>query len=347
MIANPKTPVERLLWAYQFGHAWNRDPRYANLRNLDKGRIEKMTGDEADAKLLIASWQDFEPNVMRLVQAFHGREVQPDGLIGPASEVAMNIKRCAMPDYAPPPGALLAEIYEQADLRGAVASYQQYADYRNDGAEYTGGSGSWPKCDPQFPGVHSTRVNVITSGFSDHQRELFKECHAGVEAAEAAIGQHVRHILDGDPEDAEHDIRGQFIAGGVIGYNYFPRPDTCNQTLVGRIDNSFNASKFALAELCTHEYKGHGDGLEHVSRTSSQPSIMHPSISSPSRMPSWKGDRHESTKRRYFGGEPIPSTPVPGPGPGPVPPDDPWAGSSVIVQLPGKSPRRFIPALEV
>ena len=28
-------------------------------------------------------------------------------------------------------------------------------------------------------------------------------------------------------------------------------------------------------------------------------------------------------------------------------PTDPWAGSSITVQLPGKSPRRFIPAIEV
>jgi hypothetical protein len=333
MIHQPKTPVERLLWAYQFGHSWNRDAKYANLRNLDSGRILKMDGSEADAKLLIASWQDFEPNVARLVEAYHGREVQPDGGWGPASEAAANIRRCAMTDFAPPAGAELS-FWADEGLRGALESYQRYAAAQNNDAEYVGGTGSWPKgCDPLRKDVHSTRINVITAGFSEHQRALFKECHAAVEACEAEIGQACRHILDGDPQEAEHDIRGQYIAGGVIGYNYFPQANTCNQVLVGRIDNSFNASKYTLAELYQHEYKGHGDGLEHVSRTASQPSIMHPSISTPSRWPTWRGDRHEPTKRRYFGGVAIPQTPKPDdPKPPPTPnPGGPGAQVGTLV----------------
>jgi hypothetical protein len=349
MISNPRTNQERLLWAYQFGHAWNRDPKYDNLRNLDTGRILTMTGEEEDAKLLLASWQDFEPNVQRLVEAFYGRELQPDGDIGPASQLAMDIKRCAMPDFAPPPGAELAVMYDNEELRGAIESYQRYAQYRNDDrefsgtegswpesqmgeSEYTGGSGSWPKgCDPEFPNVHSVRVNVGTTGASSHQKEQMKEVLAAVEACEAAMGQHVRHILDGDVSSAEHDVRFQYIAGGVIGFNYFPQPGKCQQKLVGRLDNSFNVAPKTMSELCVHEYKGHGDGLEHRSRTSSKPSIMHPSISTPSNFPSWIGDAHEASKRRYFGGVPIPGGPTPGPGPDPGPQPGPdvtvWEGT--------------------
>lgn len=340
MIANPKTPLDRLLWALQFGHAWNRDPKYANLRNLDHGRVLMMTGDEADAKLLLASWQDFEPNVERLVAALHGRQLEPDGEVGPATEIAMSIKRCAMPDFAPPPGAELSmDTYDVPELLGAVESYQRYADYKNDGkdyvgrdgswhgsygepvpanaGEYVGGSGSWRNsptelgCDPLRRDVHSKTCNVIQSGFSSHQRGLMAEILKALERCEAEQGMALRHILDGDPAKANHDLRGQNIPGNVIGFNYFPRENSCQLGLVGRIDNSFNASKYALAELYTHEKDGHGDGAEHRNRTSSKKSIMHPAIGNPNDWPTWRGDAHEDSKRRWFGGVPVPgSTPT-------------------------------------
>lgn len=322
MIAYPKTPLERLLWAYQFGHAWNRDPRYANLRNLDRGRILLMNGDEADAKLLIASWQDFEPNVERLVAAYHGRILQPDGDVGPATEFAMAIKRCAMPDFAPPPGVQLAvELPDLPDdLVKAFESYQRYAEAMNNGAEYVGGSGSWPKgCNAEHPNLHSTLVNVVTTSASDHQKEQLKDVLAGVERCEAEIGQLVIHRLDGSTSDCDHDVRYQYIAGGVIGYNYFPTPGVCRQRLVGRLDNSFNVGPMTMAELNTHEYKGHGDGSEHKSRTAARKSIMHPSIGSPTSYPTWIGDASEAEKKRWFGGVPIPTAPTPGPDPVPTP----------------------------
>lgn len=367
MISNPHTPVERLLWAYQFGHAWNRAPKYASLRNLDTGRIHKMTGDEADAKLLIGSWQDFEPNVERLVLAFHGRELQPDGGIGRASETAMTMLRCALPDFAPPAEAELDVIYDDPCLRGAVKSYQEYAEYRNDGkefigpegswpaaepdedaapAEYVGGSGSWPKgCDPKFPNVHSTRVNLLTAGFSEHQRSVMNEVAAANERCPAEMGLSCRYILDGDPQECEHDVRGQFIAGGVIGFAYFPKPNTCNQIVIARIDNSFNPNKFTLGDLFEHEQGGHSRGKEHRSRSSSKKSIMHPSIATVNEWPTWKGDAGEFEMVAWFGGIPVPTDePLPPPVP---PPFDPWAGSVVTVQLQGQPPRRFIKALEV
>jgi hypothetical protein len=82
-----------------------------------------------------------------------------------------------------------------------------------------------------------------------------------------------------------------------------------------RIDNSFNARAAVLAELLTHEYKGHSDGLQHT-----RGGIMNPSIGSPSTRSVWKGDPHEKTKTRYFGGVAIPTTPTTPTDPSP---DDP------------------------
>ena len=343
MISSPKTPVERLLWAYQSGHSWNRAPEYANLRNLDSGRIQKMNGDEADARLLIASWQDFEPNVARLVAAWHGRELEADGDWGPASEFAVNIKRCAMPDFAPPAGAELSlETYDIPELLGAIQSYQKYAAFRNDdkefsgpegswskaNAEYEGGTGSWPGpkkgggCDPTRKDVHSKRCNILTAGFSSHQKAMLPQAVKDWEACEAEVGMALRHVMDGAPTQCEHDLRGQNIPGNVIGFNYFPDPDTCNQVVVGRIDNTFNVDQFTFDELGTHEKDGHGDGCEHVSRQSSDPgndgySIMHPSIGRPNRRPSWLKDRSFPKKRSWYGGIPVPTDAPPPPPPPP------------------------------
>jgi hypothetical protein len=331
------TATDRLVWAYRFGHAWNPDPRFANLRNLDEGRVRKMDGSERDAKALIASWQQLDINVSRLVAAFHGRELEADGDVGPASEAVMRMARCAMPDYAPPPEASFH--YDDPELQKAVESYQQFAE------EYKGGNGSWPKgCDPNVANYHSVVVRLDSSSASTHQKGILKDVLKMVEDTEAEIGQSVRHVVDGSYTNPQHDVKFQYIAGGVIGFAYFPTPNTCQQTVTARIDNSFNASTPVLAELLTHEYKGHSDGLEH-----SRGGIMNPSIGNPSVRASWKGDPHQQTKFRYFGGVAIPSGPSPNPPPVPPPvdPTDLWAGASIVVNVRGKPPRRFVPAIEV
>lgn len=327
------TIKEILREAFLRGHAWN--PAYPNLQNVDMGRIQKMNGTERDAKDMMASRQAADINMWHLVAAFHaGRQPSIDGDIGPATRALLTIPRCSMPDHPPPPGA--AFDYGDADLNGAVRSYQEFA-------EYSGGTGSWPKgCDPQAKDVHSVVVSMQTSAASSTQKEYLKEVLALVEKCEAEMGQSIRHVLDGSTSGAQHDVRFQVIAGGVIGFAYFPTPNTCNQTVTARLDNTFNPSALTFANLCVHEYKGHSDGLEHT-----RGGIMNPSIITINPL-SWKGDPHEKTKTRYFGGVAIPTGPTSPPPTDPTDPTpDPWRGASVSVSLPGKPPRRFIPAIEV
>jgi hypothetical protein len=175
------------------------------------------------------------------------------------------------------------------------------------------GTGSWPLpgCDPQRTDVHSTVVKMTSSGASSHQKSLLKEILTLVEKCEAEMGQAVRHVVDSGVESFQHDVRFKSLFGSTIGYAYFPRPGICNQVVQAYIDNGFNPSAITLANLFVHEYKGHSDGLEHT-----RGGIMNPSIITISPL-TWKGDKHENTKRRYFGGVPIPPTP----GPSPVPSD--------------------------
>lgn len=296
-----------LVEAYKRGRAW--DASYPNLANLDEDRISKMNGTEEDAKQLLSSLQRSDINYEALVEAYHKREPEFDGELGPATIDLIKLPRCPIPDFPPPPNASFD--YGDPDLNEAVKSYQEYAQIKEElSNNYVGGSGSWPKCDPQFPNVHSVRVNIDTSKASTHQKDNLKAILKLVEACEAEMGQSVRHIIDGNPNEAEHDVRFEYIAGNVIGYAYFPTPNTCNQVVKCRIDNSYNANVITLANLFVHEYKGHSDGLDHT-----RGGIMNPSIIIIDPL-SWKKDPHESTKRRFFGGVAIPTDPtIPTPDP--------------------------------
>lgn len=333
MLLKPHTPRERAQWLYQFGHAWG--GQFANLANIDAGRAALMDGSEADYRDMVRSFQQLDANIAAMVGKLHGRELIDDGHVGPATDAVFQFQRCAMPDFAPPPGASFH--YGDPELQAAVESYQRYAQSLKSEAGYIGGSGSWPKgCDPNQPNVHSVVVGINTSNASSHQKGIMADVLRYVEETEAEMGQSVRHVLDGSVSQPQHDVRFQFIAGGVIGFAYFPDPNTCNQTVTARIDNSFDARLPVLAELLTHEYKGHSDGLEHT-----RGGIMNPSIGSPSQRASWKGDPHERTKTRYFGGVAIPATPTPIPIPTPGP-GDPWHGAEILIRRAGEPERRAI-----
>lgn len=289
MINKPNSLTEQLLWLYQYGHAWN--AANPNLLNVDEGRVKKMDGSEKDAEAMFASFQQLDGNIPELTG-----EADPD------TASVMHLPRCAMPDHPPPPGASFD--YGDEDLNAAVASQQEFA-------EQVAGSGSWPQgCDPQFPNVHSVVTLVDNANASSSQKAMLLEVFKMVEETEAEVGQHVRHVMTPDTvANPQHSVRFENIPGSVIGYAYFPQPNTCRQTVKARIDNTFNARPTVLAELLTHEYKGHSDGLQHT-----RGGIMNPSIGNPTTRATWIGDPSFATKKRYFGGVPLgPTAPKPSP----------------------------------
>lgn len=287
----------KFLWDH--GHFWN--PAHPEALNVTESDVLLLSLNHRVSKMAAMSYQTADANMVPMSLLHHGRMPNPDGDVGPATMALATLKRCPIPDHAPPPNASFH--YDNPGVQAAVESYQQWAEAT--------GSGSWPVgCDPQRKDVHSVVVSVLTAGFSAHQKSVMKEVLALVEKCEGEMGQSVRHVLDGDPRAAQHDVRGENIPGGVIGYAYFPTPNTCNQNVVARIDNTFNVNVISLANLYVHEYKGHSDGLEHTNG-----GIMNPSLLVVDPL-SWRGDKHEGTKKRFFGGVPI-NPPLP-PGP-PVP----------------------------
>lgn len=298
--------VKLLKSLYNYGHFWN--AANPDGLNVDLSNLHKLTATDRVAKDAIASWQSFDANFDALAFILHLRAIIADGDVGPVTAAMTQMRRCAMPDFAPPPTASFQ--YDHPDLQRAVESYQRYAE-----AGYVGGSGSWPKgCDSQNPNVHSVVVAIDLSAASTSQKSIMDDVLKYVATTEAEIGQSVRFVRDGSWPNPQHNVRFENIPGSVIGYAYFPDPNECRQTVQARIDNTFNASLPVLAELLTHEFKGHSDGLEHT-----RGGIMNPSIGNPSSRASWIGDPAQSNKFRYFGGVAIPGGPGPEP---PVPPGD-------------------------
>lgn len=298
----PNTMSEALQWLHRFGHNYNK--QYQNSFGIDETSVKKMLGTESDAKDMIKSFQESDLNVALEFERRNRREHEPDGELDPVTMAVMEFPRCAMPDFAPPPGARFST--GDTDLDGAIASQQIWGEEQERiGAT---GTGSWPVgCDPQFPNVHSVVVQMDTSGASAAQKEKLQEILKFTIACEAEIGQHVRVVLDqAVTPRAHHKVTYGPIPGSTIGFAYFPTPNSCNQTVTAKIDSTFNVSAITAANLHTHEWKGHSDGLNHT-----RGGIMNPSIITFDPL-SWLKDNSFPVKKRYFGGEPLVVIPVPG-----------------------------------
>lgn len=280
-----RTNKEILIEAYQRGRSW--DSSKPNLLNLDLASVETMDGTESDAKLLIASLQESDSNMFTLADFIHHRPLIVDGEIGPATQALVELKRCPLPDFAPPPGASFH--YDDPELQRAVETMQENA---------LAGSGSWLNCDPEHPEYHSIRVRIDPNRMPANTRAYRDKIVEACVKASAEMGLAKRYIFDAT-SDCEMQKRFESLSGSVIGWNEFPQPNTCNQTINGRFDTGYDPSDWRLtANLWEHE-EGHGLGLQHT-----RGHIMNPSILLVWPL-SWKGGPSEASMRRYFGGVPI------------------------------------------
>lgn len=294
------------------------DPAFPNLANLDRGRVALMDGSEEDARQLVESLQRSDANYNVLVQAFHQRDPNYDGIIGPATKLLVDIPRCPLPDFPPPPGASFH--YDDPNLQAAVESQQRAAAF----------VGSfWRGCDPQRPDIHSLVIGIdarkAPSVFLQNQEKILS---ARVAAA-AEIGVAVRFIINPRFLEGLQQYQVYYnMPGDVIGTNYFPQANSCGQIPNGSMDSSYNPSDWRLhACLGCHESEGHGFGFNHTNGGTMNPSIL---LTWPL---TWKGDPSWNVAKRYYGGEPlVPVTPPPGPGPIPSPNDMYWFKGTTLMR---------------
>ena len=291
-----------LLFAFRHGHSHN--PKRPNLKNLDKGRVQKMNGSEQDALDLFASWQEKDANVDLLVAYREGRSLILDGKVGAASETVMAFRRCPLPDYMPGPGD--AFDFDDPTVNDIVAK----AVESKEAAKALKGP-YWRACDPQRPDdTHSVVIGIdirsAPSVFIANQSAIL-----GARIACAAeIGVHVRFVINPSSMDGLQQYQVyRNIPGGVIGMNYFPSSNSCGKISNGSMDSTYNPSNWILhAILGTHESEGHGFGFDHT-----RGGIMNPSILLVKH--SWVGDAAWSQVIDYWPA--VPLSPTPGPDPTP------------------------------
>lgn len=296
------TLQEIFVEAYQRGHAWN--PAYPNLQNLDLGRVQKMTGQESDTKDLVRSLQMSDANYSVLVQAIHQR-LYPDfdGIVGPATQALVNIPRCPLPDFTPPPTASFH--YDDPLLQKTVERMQRAT-----------GSGSWPyNCHGQT-GVHTVKISYDFSNAPSNVKSWEQELKTRSQAGVAAVGVRVIEVPVGDP-GAQIRVSWRSLAGSTIGLAEFNN-GTCSDSVFCYLDPNYAPDLEMVLILLMHE-NGHNWNLEHSSGFIMNPSILRVRPA----WVVWSGSSIEYQDVRYpklkgfFGG--LPLTPDPGPGPGPTP----------------------------
>ncbi len=284
---------------FLMGYFW--DKTKPNLQNVRQEDLPKLDIEHPLVKDATAGWQGFDANFDALAFIAHLRGIIADGEPGPVTSFMLDVPRCPLPDFAPPPNASFH--YDDPAIQNAVESMQR--------AEAMG-SGSWPSCDPERQDVNSFRVRLDPANMPSTVRGYYVQALASVVAAYAEMGCSLRYIL-ASTGGCEIAKRFESLAGSVIGWNEFPSPGTCDQTIDGRLDTGYAPSDYRYwANLECHE-TGHGVGLSHTSG-----SIMNPSILLVWPL-TWKGSPSESSMRRYFGGIAIPTTPTPDPTPTPIP----------------------------
>lgn len=282
---------------------------YGHMDWADHDDLGKLDLKNKDVQAAVASFQSLDINAEHLARKHHSRALRIDGDVGPATRELMTLPRCGCRDKPTAEGKMISE---------AIAEAQ--------------GSGSWPipgcnLADSDRDKVHSVRINLRTSGMQLSQSYLDK-CIEAAQRCYEEMGVRGVYILNGDPREAEMDIRFEHLRGSVIGWNQFPTPGTCNQVIDGRLDIGYTPSNWLwFANLMVHEHLGHGAGLNHT-----RGGIMNPSIVLVDPL-SYRGDTSERTMRRYFGGVDVGPTPG-GPGPEPDPdPEDPPVDDRPILKL--------------
>jgi hypothetical protein len=305
----PRSTKDLLIEAFRTGHAWN--PALPNLHNADEGRIKLMNGTEKDAKDLLRSRQSYDINFDTLMSAIYIRfPPDPDKLglygqgdDGPALQQLVDLPRCPLPDFAPPPNASFH--YDDPDLQKAVESMQAAAASPPISGPY------WRGCDSQRPDVHSLVIGINTkeapSNFLANQDKIL----AARRAMAAEIGVAVRFVIN--PQSMEGLQQYQVyrgMGGSIIGTNYFPQTNSCGRIPNGSMSSSYNPSNWQLhANLGTHESEGHGLGFNHVRGGTMNSSIVLSPLT-------WINDPAWSQVIRYYPAKPLePDQPPPPPPP--------------------------------
>jgi len=298
-------------WLYEYGHFEG-----TGVRSRD---LPKLSGSEEEIRRAVRSIQTLDANLSQLIELHHGpgRAYVPDGEIGPATRELLSLPRCANKD-----------VYDESTKLALAAWREEQAQT---------GSGSWPvpgcdEADPDRDEVHSIRIALDIRRMA-LSRDYLDLAIAAAQRAAWEVGLRPRYLINGVPEEAEIAVRFESLRGSTIGWNEFPTPGTCGQTIQGRLDTGYQPGGergyMWFANLLVHEQFGHGAGLPHT-----RGGVMNPSILLVDPVSYRPRDPSLQRMTRYFGGADVTPTTDPDPEspttPDPEKPVLPW---SEIVEI--------------
>ena len=295
-------------WLHQYGHL------QVPLKDLPKLSVNDTAMQSA-----VSSIQAFDANGDNCSLVHHNRNIEPDGLFGPATAQLMSLPRCGDRDPT---------LEERAEEAKEFASMGM--------TEAATGVGSWPVpgCNPddsQRNSRHSVRLYVDSRRATSKQKSYLDRCIRGVQECCAEAGLQV-YIVN-NKADAELSLAFESIKGNVIGYFYLYNlgANTCNTSLRGMLDVNYEPDWYQFCLLIVHEALGHGLGHQHTSGGIMNPSLLRTPTRPGTEWPTYKNDGSSGNTawRRmtsWFGGQAVPV-----PGVDPVDPVDPVPDGNYVV----------------
>ena len=277
----PRKPGETLSQfairvAWETGHFWSPDnPEGRNIRQRDLSLLRPE--DDVVVKAMMSLSKMDATAYTHAVMDIHRRTPHFDGMIGPAMGTFVQIDRCPVPDFAPPPGVVFS--FDDPDLQRVVERMQAQPAI--------GSGGNWAGCNG-IGDFHCAAMQVNPAGMNARVIPLWHQIMLNCRAAYAGIGLLWKYIdmdgvdlLTGEQFHGNIQTELSFVSqsSGWIGLAIVTRNEGCSSKIWLKLLSSYlggnNDAQIInqITTLLVHE-GGHNTGLPHTNGGVMNPSLV-------------------------------------------------------------------------